>query len=131
MRNKMMRLVLPLAVSGLMGLGLSGCVAVVAGGAAVGTVAYIRGDSKAVVDADLESVRAVAKATMEDLGLVMINADADKTSAVFNSRNAQDTKIGVQLEVLTEKTTRISVRYGFFGNEEQSSRILTEIVNQL
>jgi hypothetical protein len=110
---------------------LSGCLAVVAGGTAAGTVAYVKGDSEAVVDATVPVAYQTALSVVNEMGLSVINDESDETSAVINCRNAKDEKITITMDSQTTATTRIRVRHGLFGNEKVSGRILTDITSRL
>ncbi|MGF1483643.1 MAG: DUF3568 family protein [Opitutales bacterium] len=114
-----------------MSLSLAGCLAVAAGGVAAGTVAYVRGDNEAVLDASLEQVRSATREALEALELLIISTEADGTVAVVTARNSQDDKIRVSMKAETDKMTRISVRFGIFGDEAQSNRILLKIQEAL
>lgn len=109
----------------------TGCLAIVAGGAAAGTVAYVKGDSEVVVNASLVKSKKAADAAVKKLGLLKISEKSDALTAVIVTRNSEDTKITISLESQTEETTKIGVRYGLFGDESQSARVLSEITKRL
>ncbi len=112
-------------------LTLGGCLAVAVGGATGGTVAYVRGDNEAVVDAPLEDAREAAVAALEDLGLTIISNEGDETVAKVVARNVEDKKVVVSMKAQTDRTTQISVRFGTFGDEEQSNRVLLRVQERL
>lgn len=113
---------------------LSGCAAAMIGGAGAagaGTVAYIRGDTEAIVEASLPEVKSATRQTIDELGLFMIDQQADRTLAAYTLRNAEDVKITIALEPLTSRTTKVRVRYGIWGDELQSGRLLSHITMRL
>ncbi len=116
---------LPLAIL------LGGCFAVVAGGAAAGTVAYIRGDSETVVNKSLAETLQASRSTIDELGLLVVSQENDGTTAVIKTRNALDDKITFSMEAETDVTTRLSIRYGNFGDPEKANRILTKVTAKL
>lgn len=110
---------------------LSGCLAMMAGGAAAGTVAYVRGDSEMVVDGGVDRVRLSAVAVADELGLVSIQDEGDQTAAHLIFRNALDEKLTVTLESVTDTSTRIRVRHGIFGDRDKSTSFLTKVASRL
>lgn len=124
-------LVWPVALSLIVGVLGSGCLAVVAGGAAAGTVAYVKGDSQSVVDASVDTAALVASSVALEKGLVSISEKNDDTSAILVFRNARDQKITITVEAVTNTTSKIFVRQGVFGGEDESSLILNEIIRRL
>lgn len=106
---------------------LTGCGLAVVGGAAAGTVAYIRGDLNAVLDGSLnKSVKAV-DAAIKETGVNQISRNVDKLGANYILRTAQDDKVEITLEKATNKATNIVIRVGVFGDEALSHQILSEI----
>lgn len=110
---------------------LSGCLAMMAGGAAAGTVAYVKGDSEMVVDGSVDRVRLSAVAVADELGLASIQDEGDQTAAQLIFRNALDEKLTVSLESVTDTSTRIRVRHGVFGDRDKSTSFLTKVVSRL
>lgn len=110
---------------------ISGCVALVAGGAGAGSVAYIRGDLQAHLEASLSrSVRATNRA-IKSLKYIKISEATDKLTSKIVARNASDKKIEIKLDKVTKNTTSISIRVGFFGDEVISNSLLNEINKRL
>lgn len=106
----------------------SGCLAVAAAGAAGGTVAYLRGDLRATVDATLPQTKeAVVAALEKDLGLIISTRDIKGNSAKYISRNNYDKELTIYVERVDEDDTLISIRVGVFGNEARSREVLDAI----
>ena len=110
---------------------VEGCVVVAAGGAAGGTVAYIRGDLEAVEAKDIETVYKATEKAIEELGLVVSKKTKDALSAKIIARDAQDKKITIKLNATTEETTKLSIRVGMFGKETKSRLIYQKIRDNL
>ena len=109
----------------------SGCfLLLVAGGAVAGT-AYVLGELEATVDGSLDQADAAVAKALKKLELVKISHSKTALEATHTSRNAKDQKISVELEKLTEKTTKISIKVGNFGDEAMSHRILEGIKENL
>lgn len=110
---------------------LSGCLAVAAGGAAAGTVAYVRGDSELMVDATMAEAVAATRAVISELGLLVVSETEEPLSSEFVTRNSQDDKITIFLQYQTENATLVRVRVGTFGDEAVSSAIIDKISKRL
>lgn len=109
----------------------SGCVAVVAGGAGAGTVAYVKGELTELVTASKEdTIQAVRKAIAE-LQFTLKEDKVDKHSGRFVAVNAKDEKIKIAVDYLTTDSTKIGVRVGIFGDKLYAQSILNEIKAQL
>ncbi|MGC9452158.1 MAG: DUF3568 family protein [Oceanipulchritudo sp.] len=116
----------------LVPLAFSGCVAVVAaGGAAAGTVAYVRGELQIVLDDPVKNVNDAVEQTAEALELYTISRERDLLAGKFVYRNAQDEKITIKTEAQTRQMTKLGIRVGVFGDQQQSQLILDEIRRRL
>lgn len=110
---------------------ISGCVAVVAAGGAAGGVAYVRGELQATLDEPVTAVNEAVIEAGEALGLNSISAAGDKLGGEFVFRNAQDEKVTIQTEPVTEKSTELGIRIGLFGDQARSQLILDAIKEEL
>ena len=104
---------------------------VVAVGAGAGTVAYVRGDLEAVELRDIGTVYEATLKAVDELELNVTKRTKDVLSAVIVARDAQDKKITIKLSSTTEKTTKLSIRIGLFGNETKSRLIYQKIRENL
>jgi hypothetical protein len=109
----------------------SGCAVVVAGGAGAGTVAYLRGDLRATMDASMDQAAKAVTAGIAKLRLNMISEESDATGGKFIARTAKDEKISITLTRESATLTRISVRVGLFGDEALSRHIYEAISQSL
>lgn len=108
----------------------SGCLLFVAGGAAAGT-AYVLGTLEASLEGDIKkSDYAVTKA-LKKLELIKVNHSKTALEAVHTYRNAKDDKIVITLEKFTDRTTKIYIKVGIFGDEALSHNILEEVKEKL
>ena len=110
---------------------LQGCVAVVVGAGAAGTVAYIRGDLESIESKDLNAVYEATLKAMEQLGLSVSRKTKDAMSAEVVARDAEDKKVTISLGATAEGATKISIRIGVFGSETKSSLIYDQIKKNL
>jgi hypothetical protein len=110
---------------------LQGCVAVVVGAGAAGTVAYIRGDLESIESKDLNAVYEATLKAMEQLGLSVSRKTKDAMSAEVVARDAEDKKVTISLGATAEGATKISIRIGVFGSETKSRLIYDQIKKNL
>jgi hypothetical protein len=125
-------LCLGLVLAGLAS-GSGGCLAVVAGAGAAGTVAYMRGDLEADEPHNLDAVYDATRAAMDTLQLSVLEGKTDKDalSATVAARDAEDKRVTVRLRAQTEQTTSISIRIGTFGNQTKANLIYNRIRENL
>ncbi|WP_291328024.1 DUF3568 family protein [Desulfovibrio sp. UCD-KL4C] len=115
----------------LMALSLSGCGAVLLGGAAAGgTYAYVAGQAKRQYNANLSSTYTATLKACQVLGL-KIESKTKKLSDASIQALDVDTTIYIELESSSSKITNVSVRYGLLGDEQASARILSAIHSNL
>ena len=115
----------------LVGLLSSGCVAVVAGGAAAGGAIYALGDLKTDLQAPVGTVRRAIGEAGTALELKPISEDTDQLTGHYTYRTGDDTRITIRYKTLTAETTELSIRVGTFGDEKLSQRILERIQRAL
>ena len=110
---------------------LQGCMLVAVGAGAVGSVAYVKGDLEAVEGRKLDDVYTATKTALEQLELSVSKDTKDALSAVIVARDSRDKKVTVKLTAATEETTKLSIRFGTFGNEAKSRMIHDKIKENL
>jgi hypothetical protein len=110
---------------------LTGCGLVVVGGAAAGTVAYIRGDLSTTLDGSLSQSVEGVDAAIKKTGVTQVSRNVDILGAEYLLRTAQDDKVEITLEKSTDTATTIVIRVGVFGDEALSHQVLSEIRKQM
>jgi hypothetical protein len=110
---------------------LQGCLAVVVGAGAAGTVAYVKGDLEAVESKDINTVYEATLKAMEQLELSVSKKTKDAMSAVVIARDSQDKKVTVKLSATAEGATKLSIRIGVWGSETKSQFIHDQIKKNL
>ena len=110
---------------------VSGCAVILAGSAGAGTVAYIKGELQANLEAPLEKSIEATRSAVENLKFIKISEEVDKLTGEIIARTSQDEKITIQLNKVTENTTKISIRVGMFGDQTLSHSLLEEIKKEL
>jgi len=129
----MKRFIHGLALLGLLML-CSGCVAaaLVAGaGAGAGTYSYIKGELQITYNEPIQKVWPKALAAVKTLNLSVRSKEMDALGGTIDARRVDGTAVKVQLEPAGDKSTKVAVRVGTFGNKEQSERIHSAIRKQL
>lgn len=123
---------LSLLLAGLT-MGSSGCLLLVVGAGAAGTVAYAEGDFEAEENWNIDQVYAAAKKAAEDLKLHVISSEGgkDELSASLVARDAADKRVSIKLKTMTQDVTKISIRIGTFGSQTKQRLIYSKIRENL
>ena len=106
---------------------LTGCVAVLAGAAGAGTVAWVQGRLDAELAGNFDRSEHAASRAMEQLQFAKISETHDALTAVIQARTIEDTKIEIKILRVSDATSRAQIRVGVFGNEALSLTILDKI----
>lgn len=125
MKSKLLMAVL-LAV----GLGLgSGCVALVAGGAAagVGAVFYHNGELRTDEAVGYDQAWDAILAATKELHYAVVEQNKDPLTAKLTARAPGDKKIEIGLDKVSGTVSRIKIRVGTFGDKTYSQAILDTI----
>lgn len=128
MKNTNLRVLALLLVAPLL-VATGGCVA--ARTAANDTVAWIRGALEVMIDNPVDQVGRAATKAVNDLKFNSVVSRVDVVSGEITAETAQGTDIGILLNKVSDKTTKVSIRVGAFGDEALSRLILEEIEKNL
>lgn len=104
-----------------------GCVAVAAGAAAGGTVAYVRGELQETLVTPIEPATAAAEKAIAEFGLATEITSKNGLVSQFVARLADGTRVVIKLESISPSVTRVGIRVGLMGDKALSSRILDGI----
>lgn len=123
-----------LRVSALLSLAVlasisAGCVA--ARNAAEDTVSTIRGATEVVLDKPIERVGRAAETAVRDMKFSAIDSRIDAVSGIVTAKTAQDTKIEIRVNKVSDNTTHVMILVGTFGDEALSREILSQIKKRL
>lgn len=116
------------------GLLFTGCAAaLLAGGVAAGagTVFYVKGDLEITLDHPYEAVWQASLDGIKSLGLRASKREKGTEKGVIKTRRLDGKTVTILVFPLTQKTTKLSIRVGTFGDEESSREILKAIQAQL
>lgn len=109
----------------------SGCLAVAAGAAGAGAVAWVRGELDATVSHRFDRVDAAANRAIQQLELVKVKESRSAIDAEIIARTGQDKRIVVKLDRVGDQLTRVRIRVGLIGDESLSRLILDKINSNL
>ena len=109
----------------------TGCVAVVAAGAAGGTVAWVRGALEVTVDKPIDKVGSASTDAVRGMKFALVSSNVDAVTGEIIARTSQDTKVEIKLKKVTDGSTEISIRVGIFGDQAVSQQIYEEIKKRL
>lgn len=119
---------LTLAASALV---YSGCVAVVAAGAAGTGVAWYNGRVEVTLNHSLDDVYRAAQKAVAQLDFTKINEQKSGVDARLISRTATDKKVEITLQRTGAKVTKLDIRIGVFGDQDMSLTLLDTIKSNL
>jgi hypothetical protein len=115
----------------LLAASLTGCVAVVAGAAGAGTVAWVRGELEARLDASYEKAATAANLAIKQLQFAKISEKKDALTAILIARTAEDRKVEIKVLKVGDQSAKVQIRVGVFGDEALSLTILDKIRTNL
>ncbi len=111
-----------------------GCVVAAVGvgaAAGAGTIAYLKGELKALEDANIDRVWRATEGAVNELNFIVTNKVKDAVSAKLDALTADNKSVHITLKRKTDSLTEITIRIGTFGNEELSRLILEKIQKRL
>lgn len=113
---------------------LTGCVALLAAGAGAGAVSYIEGVYTQNLDADMPKAYKAALAVVKasNYRLIIQQYDGQKSSITAETKTISEiTKstatIHITVDKLTPKSSKISIRFGTFGDRKSSEALMYKI----
>jgi len=107
-----------------------GCFLLLLGGA-IGTTAYVMADLEQTLDAPVEDVIAAAKAVVEEMGLGLVSANSTKLEGSVVARNSEDKKLEIDVKSVTDTSSKVSIRKGFFGDGDAQQQVMDKIKDKL
>lgn len=111
-----------------------GCAVLLVGaaaGAGATGVAYAKGQLNAHVEADFQQVAQAVEQAFGTLNIHKVSSEVSVGETKITGRTIEDTKVVVDARKDKAGGTLLTVRVGYFGNEEYSRRIYAEMQNNL
>ncbi len=115
------------AAAALALVSLTGCVAVVAGAAGAGTVAYVRGELESTLGAGYERSVEATNLAIQQLQFAKVSERRDALLDTITVRTAGDRKVVIRVNKVADFSSRVRIRVGWFGDEALSLTILEKI----
>ena len=110
----------------------SGCFALLVGAAAgAGGVAYVKGILEKNFDRSVAQVHRASLTALKKLKMTIHDDDVTQHNAKIKATDTDGKKVEVIIEALTEKSSKLQIRVGVFGDQEQSQSILNAIQKHL
>ena len=111
---------------------LSGCFALLLGAAAgAGGVIWVKGKLEQDVNASLDKVHKASIAALKKLDLPAIKDASDKMTARIESEYSDGKHVWIDLNQISNTSTKLSIRVGTLGDEVRSRQILEKIMQYL
>jgi len=113
-------------------VGFSGCVPLIVGAAAgAGGYAYISGAVEKEYDVAAVKLHKATLRALDAIDVVVQEDKNDRLNSRIIAKTASGKEVKVNIDAITERTSKLTVRYGLMGNEEQSRIILNAIEKKL
>ena len=110
----------------------SGCVWLAVGAAAgAGTYAWISGVLQKDFMVSAEELQNATRQGLRDLNVVIREQTEDRLSAIYRAKFADGENVTIDIVALTERSARIRIRIGVFGDQAKSEMILNAIEQRL
>lgn len=108
---------------------MNGCVAVVAGGAGAGAVAFAKGEYQTSYERPYDQTWQATIDTMQEMNITPYNTS--KSGGLFQGKRTDGTEVRIVLQSVKPERTEIKVRVGNLGDEEYSRMIDRKIQARL
>ena len=108
-----------------------GCLLAAAGAAGAGTVAYMKGDLEADLDAAPDAVIEATKRAAEELKFTTEYAHGSRLDGRAKLRTAAGKEIFIKVESRGQNFSHVSIRVGTFGDDSLSNHVLATIRDNL
>lgn len=109
----------------------TGCFAPVAAGVAYGGYEYINGKMNYAVYARVDKTRRAVETVLKERGWEVKEHTEDATTAYYRCILQDKTQVEVDLERRSHDFTRVGVRYGVFGDENESKSFIEQVKSKL
>ena len=129
----MNRIVTSAALATLTLATLSGCTSTQSAGNSSTAVTFNKttGNIYTTVDRSLDDSFEAAKRAMDDMGYKTEESNKDVMKGIVKAREADNSRITIQLDRQSNKVTQIEANVGPFGSESKARLILDKILSRL
>lgn len=116
-------------------LSLNSCWLIVAGaaGAGAGTVAYVQGKYSMNVNGSIKDLynAAIEAAQSNDNYVISKKTITPTTASVNGSTKVDPTDFSISIEKLTDKASKVTIKFGTFGDRAASEALMNKIQENL
>ncbi len=117
---------------GSLAVSCGGCVWLAVGAVAgAGTYAWMHGVLQKDFMVSAQELQAATRRAFNDLDMTITEQTEDRLSAVYKAALADGENVSLTIEALTERSARIRIRVGMFGDEVKSEMILSALEQRL
>ena len=110
----------------------SGCVPLLIGATVgAGGVAYVKGALVHNIDEPVEDIHKASLAAFKGLNLFVASDELNRHSAVIKAEYEDGKKIDIKIDAITEFVSKVTIRIGVIGDQEDSRLILNAIEKKL
>ena len=109
----------------------SGCFLLLGAAAGVGGYAWINGDLEKEYQVNVDKLHSAAVKAMEKLDMAVHEDKSDHLSALIKAKSADGKEVTISVAALTEKSVKVKIRVGVFGDEAKSQLIASKIEKYL
>jgi len=109
----------------------SGCFLLIGAAAGAGGYAYVRGALQKNVDSTVKKIHSSSLKALKGLDIFVTDDELNVHSAKVNGEYADGKRVIVDIEALTERSSKIKVRVGTWGDKDRSLVIIGAIEKQL
>jgi hypothetical protein len=110
----------------------AGCIPLMVGAAAgVGGYAWVKGALVKDFDVPALELHKATISALKDLKVDITEDKSDRLSALVNGKFADGNKIVINIEAMTERTSRIKIRVGIIGDKDRSEMIYNAIKKRI
>lgn len=127
----MLRYICRMALVAVLAIQLCGCALLLGATVGAGGVVWAKGRLQQEFDVPFDRIHKATISGLKRLELPIIIERKDKMTAKVESKFADGTNVWVDMDYITEHSTRIVIRVGVLGDQERSQKILESIKRYL
>ena len=106
---------------------LSGCAAIIAGGAAAGGAIWYKGELKESVAGPVSRVHAAGIQAVKNLKFTVVKQNNDEVQGEIEGQMANGTDVKINMKSEGNNVTEVRIRVGIMGDEKVSRRLIEEM----
>ena len=111
---------------------MAGCIPIIIGAAAgAGGVAYAEGILTKNLDEPIDRLHKISLSALKGLKMTIDQERISGARSIIKAFDVDRSKITVTIEKLTEKSSKLNIRVGVFGDQTKSQMILNAIQKKL